>query len=533
MRPVVFFPRVTIVDCGASRTTLAVFSGRRAGGLRLEHYASESHVIEAGQEGRWLEKTAAAVQSLRARINAAGPVTLVLPPHLTLMKMFSTPRVKTAQRDKIINFESQQSIPYPLGEVVWDRLIAGESAYAFNVLLCAAKRDVVDPLCAAMTAAGLTPSVLLPSALALAGGLRRIQANFPAPTLLVNLGARSTTLLLLDKDGFQARSLSWGGNNFAQLLAEEKTTATVDAGEPTVGQAVRLFANRLAQEIARTRIHFQQQGTAGDPGQLWLAGGVSRLPGLAELLASQVALPVSVIDPMQAFEVGSAASDFKPAEDGPAFLDLLGAAAARFEAKPAGFNLLPSPLRHQAGRRRLRPWLAAAAGLAVAWFVPSLLHQRQLLADVREQNLVLEREMGPLRASAARASEIRQQWAAAQRQQEAWLKVTASRTAWIRFLDELQSKFARVEGGWIERLQPMPVSSANGAEPAGQPLKMAFSGLLPNPGGDEALLRIRGLLEEIATIPWVASVGNERFEPASGGLLRFDFVVVLKDVPAL
>lgn len=66
MRPVFLFPRATILDCGASRTTLAVFSGGHAGRLRLERHAMAQLTVEPGREGRWLGKTAAALPALRA-----------------------------------------------------------------------------------------------------------------------------------------------------------------------------------------------------------------------------------------------------------------------------------------------------------------------------------------------------------------------------------------------------------------------------------------------------------------------------------
>ena len=332
MRPVFFFPRTTVLDCGASRTTLAVFSAGRAGHLRLERFATVSHAVEPGQEGRWLEKTAEALQVLRDRVAATGSVTVILPPHVTLMKMFSTPRVKAAKRDKIINFESQQSIPYPLNEVVWDRLIIGENSHSFNVLLCAAKLEVVDPLCTAITAAGLTPSVLLPSVLALVTGFRQGRPAPGTPLLLVNIGARSTTLALLNKASFQARSLSLGGNSVTQSIAEEKSCEWARAEELKVSadresetaSAARLFASRLAQEIVRTLVHFREPSAAESPLGVMLTGGAARLPGLSGLLATQLNLPVSLLSQNGSVEVGCEVGDFRREDHGAALGELAG-----------------------------------------------------------------------------------------------------------------------------------------------------------------------------------------------------------------
>lgn len=526
MRPVLFLPHATIIDCGASRTTVAVFSGARSGRLRLEQHASVSHVTEIGQESNWLQKTGEALVTLGSRLKPAGSVTVVLPPHLTLMKMLSTPRVEAAKREKIISFEGQQSIPYPLTDVVWDRMISGENPLGFNILLSAAKLEILDPLCTALAAAGFAPTVLLPSVLALAAGYREMQPAQALPALLINVGARSTTLVLLDANGFQARSLSLGGSG-------------VNSAEPA--QASESFVNRLAQEITRTLIYFGRPITPEDPLRLLLTGGAAQLPGLAGLVAKQLNVPVDPLDTLGGIELGGATGDFNREENRSTFADLIGGAVLQLRAGQPAFNLLPPRLRQQAGRRRLRPRLAVAAGLVVTLLIPAVIHQRQLLAAAHAQNVALERELAPLRLSAARNQEHQQRKTEAQRQQDAWQKIDGARTGWLRFLAEIQTRFVQTGDVWLERMQLAPAPAGNEpAKPAnGQPVRIAFSGLMRPKAGyepgvrDENYQRIRRLLESITDVPSVAAVEGERFESAASGQLRFEFVVVLKEPFAL
>ena len=500
--------------------------------------------VETGREGSWLEKTIAVLPALRAQVEPAGAVTVVLPPHLTLMKMLNTPRIEAGKCDKIINFESQQSIPYPLTDVVWDRMAAGESGHGFGVLLCAAKLDVLDPLCAAVAEAGLAPSVLLPSAPALVASYRQAQPEPAGPTMLINLGARSTTLVLMDENRFQARSLLLGGNSVTQQIAEGKAC---DSGcgeeikpsvrhEEEISSAVRVFANRLAQEITRTLVYFRRPISAESPLRLMLTGGAARLPGLNGLLAAQLQLPVSTFDAAGAIELGREADGFNREADGPALADAIGAATLQLGVRQPSLNLLPPRLRRQARRRRLRPWLAVAAGLAVAGVFVGVAHQRQVLAGTRERSTALERELGPLRAEAARSQAIRQRAEDARRRQDAWQKIEAARADWLRFLAGLQAKFVLSGDVWLDRMQlePLPSGHDPGCSPAGRPLRLACSGLMrqppeadPNAGG-AAYQRVRRLLESLGDDASVGAVENERFETTPAGLLRFDFVVVLK-----
>jgi len=546
MRPVLFLPHATIIDCGTSRTTLAVFSGGRRGRLRLEQHASMPLAVEAGQEGNWLQKTSEALLALSGRVKPAGSVTVVLPPHLTLMKMLNTPRVEAAKREKIISFEGQQSIPYPLTDVVWDRMISGENPHGFNVLLCAAKLEVLDPLCAALAAAGLAPSVLLPSVLALAAGFGGMLQPVPVrPTLLINLGARSTTLVLLDQNGFQARSLALGGNGVTQQIAEEQGCDFARAEEWKLGDTnsaelapvIQGFANRLAQETARTLVYFGRPPAPENPLRLILVGGAARLPGLAGLVAKQLSLPVELPDPTDGIEVGGEAGDFDREADRPGFADVVGAAALSLRAGQPSFNLLPPRLRAQAGRRRWRPRLVVAAGLSVAALIPAMVHQHKLYAAAHAQNLALERELAPLRLGAVRSQERQQKTIEAQRQHDAWRKIEEARTGWLRFLGEIQAKFILTGDVWLEQMRLATASEGNAPAKlaAEQPLKIAFAGLMrPGVGSapgarDENYQRVRHLLESIAEVPSVAAVEGERFEPVSAGQMRFEFVVVLKE----
>ena len=528
---------------------MAVFSGARKGRLRLEQYASAQFAAEVGQESSWLQNTSEALVTLRGRVKPAGSVIVVLPPHLTLMKMLSTPRVEAAKREKIISFEGQQSIPYPLTDVVWDRQITGENEHGFNVLLCAAKLEVLDPLCAALTAAGLAPSILLPSVLALTAGCREMQREREMPTLLINLGARSTTLVLKDKNGFQARSLSLGGRGVTQQIAEEQACDFPRAeelkrsGSNELGLApvVQAFAHRLGQEITRTLVYFRRPITPENPLHLTLAGGAARLPGLAALLAKQLKVEVEVFDAAGEIEMGGEAGDFDREKNGPDLVELVGGAVLQLRAGQPTFNLLPPRLRSQAGRRRLRPRLAVAVGLAVTVLALGIVHQRKALSTARAQNVALERELAPLRVSATRMQELRQQTTEAQRQQAAWRKVGDARLGWLRFIGEIQSRFIDTGDVWLERMQLASASaeSETGRLAAGQPLRMAFAGLMRSKAGSESgtgaenYQRLRSLLESIAGVPAVAAVESERFETVPSGQLRFEFVVVFKEPFAL
>jgi hypothetical protein len=102
MPPVFFSPQATVLDCGASRTALGVFS-RKSGRLRLERYAVETLSTAAGNDDGWLENTAAAMLALRRKIKTAGPVKVpVLGSLPGLGRLFRSKGESTQKRNLLI-----------------------------------------------------------------------------------------------------------------------------------------------------------------------------------------------------------------------------------------------------------------------------------------------------------------------------------------------------------------------------------------------------------------------------------------------
>ncbi len=350
-----------IVDLGASRTALGRFSLNQ-GRLRLEQLAVEALPGHPGGGAGWLEQTRTALSVLRTRAGTRDPVVLVLPPHLTLTKLIKTPRVEPARRAKVLRFEAEQGIPFALADVVWDTVAAAEHESELELLLAAARREALEELCTAVRTAGFEPRLVLPSALATLAAFRLVQGAPTEPVLVLNLGARSTTLLQVTGQRFTARSLALGTGNIR-----------CDQAEPPDRAALEALATRLAQEITRSVLHFRRQGSSESPARVCLTGGGARLGGLGEVLAARLKLPVDRLDLSGVIEPGRGVAPGDTAGDTLTLADLAGAAATQLRPGHPVLNLLPPSLRRNARRRR-RLWLAAATLVAAAVSWPLIRH---------------------------------------------------------------------------------------------------------------------------------------------------------------
>ncbi len=499
--------REIVIECGASRLAFAAFS-RRRDRIRLENH--DSIDLAGMAETSWLHAVSNALMTLGGRVMRKGPVTIVLPPHLVLMKFIRVPRIESAKLAKVIAFEAEQNIPFALADVVWDSVTTAEYDHEQELLLAAAKLEAVEPLCAAVQAAGFVPRLILPLPLATLAAFRLVYATPKEPALVLNLGARSTTLLQVEGARFVARTFA-----LASQTADTRET----------------FATRLAQEIIRSGLFFKRQSGMENPVRIYLTGGRARLAGLSEALAAKLKVPVDRLDVLGAIEVGPDAVRSNATEQALMLTDLAGAAVIQLRPGLPSLNLLPSRLRSQESLRRRQPWLATAAFLATLVLLPPLFHFRAVAAAARHKTDAIERALAPLRERDARNRANLQKLAELKQQVAQLQGIHDRRIGWLMLLADLQDRLVKVEDVWLER---MSVLSAPGA-----PLKLAVSGRMldqTNPLSQvspETFNRVKALLANFVGLPFVARVEAERFDHEQPGILKFDCVLVADPVRPL
>ena len=501
--------------------------GSDNGIVRCEQLATAP--LPAAAEDNWLAAATAALATLAPKHRLGGPVVIVLPPHAVLLKHLKTPRVAAAKREQIVKFEVTQNIPYAIDDVVWATALAGEQEQETDLLLAAAKLEVVEPLCRAAAAAGLEVQAVVPSALAVRAAEQLVPAEGAEQRLVLGIGSRATTFLQIDGPRFAVRSLATGGNALVPSAAEAAAgepvaTAAERPDAPAAGptESIEGWVLRLAHEARRSILHFQRQNGLAAPTRVRLAGDSQRSPDLAARLKAQLNLPVERIEVASAIRFASGV----PAGVAGAALDnLVGAAVLLLKPSGLEMNLLPASVRRRAGLRQRRPWLIAAAALAAAALLPPVLHYRHAAAAARADLAAIDTALAPLRAREVRNRARLEEIAALTRETLQLRALEERRTGWIRLFADLQERFTAVEDVWLENLQTV-------APEGDAPLKLAVSGRMldrTNPlakVSPETVQRVQALLKGIAGSPFVAAVEGERFDTSRPGILKFDFILV-------
>ncbi len=490
-------PRTSVLFCDADRASLAVFK-RDAHRLRCEHHASVALPKEPAGPGNSLDGLAATLASLRSEA-ARGPVVLMIPAHLCLLKHLRIPRVDLRKRNKLVEFEAAQRLPGALGELSWDSLVSGEDGTNQEVLLAAAKTAVLMPLCAAAQAAGLAPQQVVPFPLALLAGCRLTRDFAGEPELVLHLGSRAATLLLLDRRRFAARSWLVAGDG---------------SGPDRAG-----FAASLAQEVVRSVLHLRGQSNLANPVRLWLVGertvSACDVPGLGA--------PLGV--PVQTLELSAGPGLFTGKSEGISTAELGGAAAVSLLKGQATLNLLPRDLRTRQRRQGRRPWLVVAAAVLVCAPVAPLVQFHRMAVAAEEKTAEIQGLIAPWQRHEEAIRTNLNECALLERQLAAWQGVQEKRSSWLRLFADWQERFEALGGVWIERLQVLPGGASGGA-------RLGVSGrmLLPMEPTESAStampMRARTLLQSLEASPFVEAVESERFDGSQTGMLVFDLVLV-------
>jgi type IV pilus assembly protein PilM len=458
-----------ILNCGASQLTAAV-TNPQSGILKVEKLVTVPLDYDYSNDQAWLGAVGGALRELSRSHKLSGKASIVIPGNQVLTKTIRIPHVDESKRAQIIAFEAQQSIPYPLHEVVWDSQVVGDDGVETEVLFIACRSEVVDQLCAAVSASGFVPERISAATVLDYNALQFSYPDLDEDVLVVNVGARSTNLLFKNSDGFFVRNIQLGGNSLTQSIADslgkrftqaeavkqkffsrEIELMDEDPGAKAFQSSADAFARRMNQEITRSIVNYRRQKGAGAPKRILLTGRGALLTGFKDQLSASQKVPVDFFDPLQKVTLGADVGA-DPDELRLAISEVIGQATGPLVPTSAGVNLLPEEIRQEIAFQSKKPLLiAAAACLAMApW--PAFFGYKQLNNKYQEQTRAIQSQIAPLQA---RQSAIFAREEAANALGESIRRVEGlvdSKTNWIQFFATLQESLMAVEDVWLDDL---------------------------------------------------------------------------------
>src|SRR5947207_3346876 len=149
--------RIISLNLGSQTIGLAEFQAKAEGGLVLQNYRLREVLIDPVGEGIRHTQISATLREMMAELQIRHEAfNYAVPAQSVFARFVKLPAVEEEKIERIIAFEAQQNVPFPIDEVVWDyQLIGGGGDEQVQVVLVAIKADLLDEINAAVEETGL------------------------------------------------------------------------------------------------------------------------------------------------------------------------------------------------------------------------------------------------------------------------------------------------------------------------------------------------------------------------------------------
>ncbi len=245
-----------------------------------------------------------------------------------IIKKIQVDRMKESDAMEVVRWEAQQHVPFDIEGVELDFQILDPNGEGLqmDVLLVAAKRDLVEDKMGLLAQAGLEAGTIDVDSFALHNAF---ELNYPQAmdgvVALLNVGHEVTNVNILDRGiPLLNRDLSVGTRMFREDLQRERGLSVEDADQllqgyemtPDLQPSVQNRGDEIAVGLERAGAFLQTASRAGAAIQhVFCCGGGARIPGLTDVISQRVNVPVQVASPLQRLETKAGVFDTLNADE--------------------------------------------------------------------------------------------------------------------------------------------------------------------------------------------------------------------------
>ena len=483
--------RFLTLNIGASKATLAEYSlsGKRK--LTLTAYGNgDLSGIDVNDPAALSAALPPVLHEiLRSKGIKPGPLVLSLSGQTVFPRFAKFPAVGDAAKlDQLVGYEIEQNVPFPIDEIVSDCQFLGTTPEGDKAaLIVAAKLEGVRAVTETAQSAGLKPTIVDVSPIAVCNALRFSNPRLDGCTVVLDIGAKTTNLIILEGEKIYNRSIPVAGNAITKDIAqafgcslEEAEQLKIERGYVSLGgvtededevsdqvsKIVRNVLTRLHVEVSRSINFYRSQQGGSAPNRLFLTGGTVRLPQLAEFFTESLQVSVDFLNPFAGVAVGPRVNADELENDAFTMAESVGLALRETDLASIQLNLMPPELVEQARTIRRIPFIAVGAltflaALGAAWYAESHLKEvatAQFEAVQAKNGQLKAKETALKVAQAAVSAEVEE---CDKFQQLLW-----QRSAAVLRMRAVRESLKQIDGLWITAWEPLSGESGSGRDDA-------------------------------------------------------------------
>ncbi|MFH0778492.1 MAG: type IV pilus assembly protein PilM [Candidatus Eisenbacteria bacterium] len=301
------------LDLGSSSVKVAEVGEDREGAT-LTRFGIAELLPEAIVDGEIMDRQAV-VDAIRNLFETKSiknkRVATAVSGRAVIVKKILMDRLSEDDAREAIHWEAEQHVPYDVSDVVLDFQILKTDVgpKQMQVLLVAAKREMVNVHSELIREAGLIPELIDVDAFAVQNALEANYDFSPEDVVaFINIGAERTNVSIV-RGGVPhfTKDLSLGGHTVAEVLQREHGLSQEEArqalkgeteSEYNLAQLVQLACDDLIITLDRALAYLRTSNEADKLTKILLSGGGSQLPGLKELLAERFESSADVANPL-------------------------------------------------------------------------------------------------------------------------------------------------------------------------------------------------------------------------------------------
>lgn len=340
-------PPILGIDISSTSVKVLEFS-KSKDGYRVESYAVEPLPTTAVTE-KTIQDVEAVGDSLRRAVKKSGSrakhAALAVAGSSVITKKITMPaNLNEDEMETQIQLEADQYIPYPLDEVNLDFEVLGEvrdSPDSVEVLLAASRSENVSTRTAVAELAGLTAKIIDVEAYTIENAYTLITDQIPdygvdKITAVIDIGATMTSLNVIE-DGklVYTREQPFGGKQLTEEIMRRYGLSYEDAGrvkkegglpENYEPEVLEPFKQTMAQQVGRFLQFFYSSSEHEYVDYIALAGGCASIPGIAELVESNLGISTGIANPFNSVKLASRIARQRIMSDGPSLMIACGLA---------------------------------------------------------------------------------------------------------------------------------------------------------------------------------------------------------------
>lgn len=228
-----------------------------------------------------------------------------------IVKKIVMERLAEEDASEAIYWEAEQHVPYDINDVSLDFQILGVDMgpKQMQVLLVAAKRDLILNLAEIIREAGLAPEAVDVNSFAVQNVVEMAHDLRPEEVaVLLDVGAEITNVNII-RDGIPlyTQDISIGVNNVIRTaqkrfqVSREEAAQVLEtgSGKLEIKPLVESFCKDLAHSLEKSATYLKTSGEAENLEKIYISGGGARIGDLVDALMKAQPLPVEIVNPLR------------------------------------------------------------------------------------------------------------------------------------------------------------------------------------------------------------------------------------------